>query len=281
MVDDFVKELTNYYKPHSPLEVLQIQRIALCRAKLAKLIDIEIAGRELYRREVESHPELVFEKLTQYSDSLRYLATLELRGQSILKSLYLDKTILQNIAKEITDSVSVVESDADFPNLYPKLCAYLKKAKFFPEQSDELGWDHKLSIFAEVIRVKGIGSQETKTKAKLGSFEATLLEMNRMDELVSKSKLKHQRSSQNDKAGYLRLVQQDFNVITDLANSVSKLKSVLQSYEEMKSWMLRSVDLNAQESERMMRYQTMLEKRLSTAIGELLELQKLNNKSDF
>ena len=49
----------------------------------------------------------------------------------------------------------------------------------------------------------------------------------------------------------------------------------------MKSWMLRSVDLSAQESERMMRYQVMLEKRLSTAIGELLMLQKIASKSNF
>lgn len=41
MVEEFAKELTDFYKPESPLEVLQIQRIAFCRAKLARLIDIE------------------------------------------------------------------------------------------------------------------------------------------------------------------------------------------------------------------------------------------------
>ncbi len=47
----------------------------------------------------------------------------------------------------------------------------------------------------------------------------------------------------------------------------------------MRSWMLRSVDLNAQESERMMRYQAMLEKRLSTAMTELLALHKLHKSN--
>lgn len=281
MVDDFVKELTDYYKPLSPLEVLQIQRIALCRAKLAKLIDIEIAGRELYRRDVESHPELVFEKLTQYSDSLKYLAAMELQGQPILKTLHVDKSSLQLIVKEIREFVGVVESDADFPKYFPKLCVFLNKSKFFPAQSDDLGWDHKLSIFAEIVRVKGIGFEEKNKKIQPGTYEAAVIQMDRMDRLVEKAKQNQQRSLQYDKDGYLRLLQDDFNVITDLADRVAQLKSVLQSYEEMKSWMLRSIDLNAQESERMMRYQTTLEKRLSTAIGELLELQKMSNKSAF
>lgn len=52
MVEDSTYELTSYYKPESPLEVLQIQRIAFCRAKLAKLIDIEVAGREMARSQI-------------------------------------------------------------------------------------------------------------------------------------------------------------------------------------------------------------------------------------
>jgi len=59
MVEEFTQELTHYYKPESPLEVLQIQRIAFCRAKLAKLKDMEVAGREIARRQIELQPELI------------------------------------------------------------------------------------------------------------------------------------------------------------------------------------------------------------------------------
>lgn len=41
LVDSYSKELIEYYKPESPLEQLQIQRIATCRAKLAYLYDLE------------------------------------------------------------------------------------------------------------------------------------------------------------------------------------------------------------------------------------------------
>ena len=281
MIDDFVKELTAYYKPQSPLEVLQIQRIAFCRAKLAKLIDIEVAGRELYRREIESHPELVFDKLTQYSDTLKHMAVMELRGESVFKSLHLDKGTLQAIAKEIREFVGTIEAVSDLPKAFPKLCVFLEKYKFGPDISEDLDIDGRLMVFAEMVRINFVGLNESNKKIKPGSYEAAILEMDRKDRLVKKLKMKHDRYSQNGLEVYLHSVQIDLNVITDLATNVAHLKTFLQSYEEMKSWMLRSIDLNAQESERMMRYQTSLEKRLSTAIGELLELQKMTQKSSF
>ena len=37
LVASYIKELVEYYEPASPLEKLQIERIAICRAKLANL----------------------------------------------------------------------------------------------------------------------------------------------------------------------------------------------------------------------------------------------------
>lgn len=82
MVDEFTQELTLYYKPESPLEVLQIQRIAFCKAKLAKLIDIEVAGREIERRQIDLSPELVMQKLTQYPENLKNLTLASIKGES-------------------------------------------------------------------------------------------------------------------------------------------------------------------------------------------------------
>ena len=281
MVDDFVKELAAYYKPQSPLEVLQIQRIAFCRAKLAKLMDIEVAGREIFRREIETNPDLVFVKLVQYSAHLKNLASLELKDQSILKVLGLDKTTLQLIHKEIREFADGLEGGDDLPKVFPKLCGFLKKAKLVEEQSDDMSWDQRLMVFAEKIRILTIGSDSRYAKVKPGSFEALLLQVEKEDQLMATAKRKQERKFQPGTDDYLRVIQPDLNVISDLARSFVQIKTVLNSYEEMKSWMLRSVDLSAQESERMMRYQVMLEKRLSTAIGELLMLQKIASKSNF
>jgi len=46
----------------------------------------------------------------------------------------------------------------------------------------------------------------------------------------------------------------------------------------MQELMLRSVTLSGEESDRLLRYQTTWERRLSSAIGELLVLQAKNAK---
>ena len=75
-------------------------------------------------------------------------------------------------------------------------------------------------------------------------------------------------------AGHHKAVDRDLQEITDLASLLEKVPTVVQSFNEMKEWMLRAADLQSEESDRMMKYQTMLERRLSSAIGELLELRK-------
>jgi hypothetical protein len=45
-------------------------------------------------------------------------------------------------------------------------------------------------------------------------------------------------------------------------------------YQEIKDFMLRALSLPVAESDLLMRYQTTLERRLSSAIGELLALQR-------
>ena len=41
LVQAYIKELADYYDPQSPLEKLQIERIAICRAKLHYLYELE------------------------------------------------------------------------------------------------------------------------------------------------------------------------------------------------------------------------------------------------
>ena len=91
MVQDFTHDLTEYYKPESPLEVLQIQRIALCRARLARLADMELAGREVARHLIEIQPERVMAQLKQFSESIKIVALKSIKGQSMLHVLDLDR----------------------------------------------------------------------------------------------------------------------------------------------------------------------------------------------
>ena len=273
MVDDFINELTAYYKPQSPLEILQIQRISFCRAKLAKLIDIEVAGREMARREIQHHPELIFEKLLQFSQKVKNLALKSIQGESVLEGLGLSQRGLTRIGQEIEGFMGDLQSEDELPKSFPFLCIYLNKTKFTKEQNESIGLDQRLMIFAE--KVRNLDQINVTSLHEQGGFESALLAIERASRIEEMARREQKRQTGYGVGGYRHVVQNDLEVIRLFAESFKQLPLVLQSFEEMKTWMLRSTDLNAQESERMIKYQTMLEKRLSTAIGELLALQKI------
>jgi hypothetical protein len=279
MVEEFTQELTHYYKPESPLEVLQIQRIAFCRAKLAKLIDMEVAGREIARRQIDLQPELVVQKLTQYSEKLRSLALASIKGESVLSSLSLDETTLNAIAHEIKGFVGTLEGESDLSANFPKLCAYLSGIQPVVDQINDMGVDQALMIFGERIRNLAINQKpEAPEKVQKGpretKFDEMMYRMQRTMQIDQMATRKTLRIKMPGVAGYHNAVEPDLQQITELASVLGEVPMVVQSFQEMKSWMMRAADLQSEETDRMMKYQTMLERRLSSAIGELLELRK-------
>ena len=63
LVEAYSQELIDFYEPKSSLEHLQIQRIAICRAKLSYLYELEKVKLSLASKELENQPEKVFEKI--------------------------------------------------------------------------------------------------------------------------------------------------------------------------------------------------------------------------
>jgi len=60
----------------------------------------------------------------------------------------------------------------------------------------------------------------------------------------------------------------------DLYQCYQKALGIADQYQGIKDLMLRAISLPSAESDLLMRYQTTLERRLSSAIGELLALQR-------
>jgi hypothetical protein len=254
MVQEFTHELTEYYKPESPLEVLQIQRIAFCRAKLAKLIDIELAGREMARKEIELHPEMVMARLTQFS------------------KFGLDTPTLTAIVQEIEGFAGVLEGEEDLPTAFPRLCAFLGGMVWAQDQIEDMGMDQRLMVFAQKIRNLRQNTKEgDQPETGIEALWRQIARDTQIEEMANRKVLRQKLPGNN---GFHQAVDRDLQEIKALATGLAALPSVVKSFEEMKSWMLRSMDMNAEDAERMMKYQTMLERRLSTAIGELLELRK-------
>jgi len=182
MVEAFVLELSEHYRPQSPLEVLQIQRIAFCRAKLAKLIDIEVAGREVARREIELHPEVVMARLVQYPEYLRKMVLQEIGQQSVLASLSLQRNELIEICQEVTGFLGLLEGEDDLELCFPKLCAYLDRVPQSREQLPDIGHDQKLMLFAQ--RLHHLFADEHIGPSSNSSIEDLLRKFARANDLM-------------------------------------------------------------------------------------------------
>lgn len=267
MVQEFTQALTDFYKPESPLEVLTIQRIALCRAKLAKLIDIELAGREIRRRQIENTPEIVMAQLTQFSQDLRDKALAHLAGTSLLDQFDLDESTLQAMEQEIRPVVKKFEISGGLQANFPVLSAYLARTPQAVNEFDGIGVNQRLTIF--INKIDDLVSLKFK---KANANDLLLVKLNREDALAS---LAQQRPPLNaDVQIHGDQLLASLSPLVAFFDLIAQVREVLECFESHKSWMLRSVDLSAPEGERMMKYQTMLERRLSSTMGELLELQK-------
>ncbi len=283
MVEAFTRELSDYYQPHSPLEVLQIQRIAFCRAKLARLIDIEWAGRHLARSEIERKPELVMARLDQYPLRLRNLARLFLAGESPLEPLGLDAARFEQINREIDAYPGMFSSPQDLGEKLPALVSHLTGAYAAGRKKAR----EKLSPGANFSRPSGGSEIESLLRSFSNSAESIANRLTAdpeargtFEELLKSVRTPEELTPSNASAAppsaiqYDALIRQYLRPIAYLAEDTARVPVVIQSYEQTREWMLRSADLTLEDADRMMKYQSMLERRLSTAIGELIELQK-------
>lgn len=290
MVEEFARELAEHYKPQSPLEMLQIQRIAFCRAKLAKLIDIEVAGRELARFDIDHRPEQTMDRLAQYPAHLRHWALEILEGRNPLDEIKIDEAELSAIHEEILQSerptldpqARVIDGERKFECLFPKLSEYLRRVYGAALESQrQNSADRAPSLFAALSHLskqinflrstrKHKGSQET-------GFEEMLRQVHLNEEITKIAEQSTDPSAQYTPVQYNLMAREALDIVSELAAIVAQLPRILQSFEQTKQWMLRAADLTADNADRMMKYQTMLERRLSTAIGELIELQKLRH----
>lgn len=82
LVERYERELTAFYKPESPLEKLQIQRIALCKGKLDALYELERVKLQIVKAELEGNPKLAVDRLHPVEDLTRSFAQTLSKGDS-------------------------------------------------------------------------------------------------------------------------------------------------------------------------------------------------------
>jgi hypothetical protein len=301
LVELYIQELSNYYQPQSPLEKLQIERIALCRAKLAHLYEVEQVRLQLVMEEIDQSPEKVLEQFGYLPDIAKGMVLEQIRFGQLRLPASLGVTQLQSIVREIHAFDGTISCIEDVQQYFPALCRYLNRHPDVVIQN-MAGLEGKLRLVnEELTRCISRGKHYMEYAWVL---LRPAVEQERKKEALEKEKM---TPEEEELEKYVRETQEQFAAeravrshkvdlsgprfpthatwIGELGNFVTifshqeRAQAVFERYEHTKALLKRSAQLPASESDLLMRYQTTLERRLSSAIGELLELQRRKSSS--
>jgi len=294
LIDSFTKELDDFYDPQSPLEKLQIQRIAICRAKLAKLYEVEGARLEMRSNKLEHSTESIFKELSYINGVVKGMVhEMAVFGQLILP-LGLTSEVLKQIAQEVI-ALEAKGQVKDPWKLLPSLSQFLEQIIEFNINESLESRLNLVSTYIQKVLDQGDLYHE-HLKLMLGSSndfglakDEVVEEEDELDLLIKQSQEKYrQKQGPNKKVKATPVLleeekTQDLNpidilgqckVFIDLCRYSQEAQKGFEQFMQTKSLMLKSVTLPSNESDLLMRYQTTLERRLSSAIGELLALQR-------
>lgn len=268
-----VAQLTAYYRPQSPLEHLQIQRIARCAAKLDTLYAIERARAQLALLATQKTDDALLEQFAHYPAAARRLAIQPDQGTP---RFGLTDRLLEQLCQEMDAFTGVLASESDLAASFPKLDKFLRATEIEgysgPYSMDQRLWAvaHQIEIYLSSITQP----DELASKNDLPPYEKILYKIY-MDDLHKKSLAKGVRPPQSDVIPYQSVVFGDFKIFRNLRRYRQQAREIVAQLPQVKALLLASVMMPVEDSDRFMRYQTTLEKQLSRYIGELLQLQSL------
>ena len=279
MVDEYAQELTHYYQPQSPLEKLQIGRIAICRAKLARLYEVEQVRLQLAQTRIENNPEQIFKEMGVNKGLVRAMALEGLRRGSITLPCNLSLGALEAIAKEVDRFHGKLQSEADLRESFPSLVQFLHQyaakglgqsttllerfevvvRRIYRAMRSDIYFGILSEIFDEQLQIE---------KQQFQEDDRDMTEL--MQELDPTYTLPEPVQALID----LHQLQTLLPLFIYLKKALEDAQDLIARYNTAKSLLIQSTLLPQADADLLMRYQTTLERRLSSSVGELLELQK-------
>ena len=265
-LDAYLRELTKHYQPSSPLEKLQLERIALCKVKLDALYELErvkllIAGEDLNRS-----PDLVMQRVSSGEKLTQSFALAMSKGRPPSLPMGLTPDILEKAASEINGVGGKLDQDDDMHVAMPLFSSFV----------DELASRLGISSYSAILRLgRAVNELLKDGNSVLTIFREMLneIEANKRGDHLSTPQGVGNQSSFSEESVEAKKINEALAVLLRLNDAVQGAKVVAEDFTRVRDLMSRSVTLSGEESDRLMRYQTTWERRLSSAIGELLTLQ--------
>lgn len=125
-IELYAQDLIAHYKAEDPLEILQMQRIALYREKLAKAYQAEIAQEQLVIQDLENNPEAVFAKMPSINPVSKGMAREFIIWKKWTLPLDLTAEGLSEICLEIKSLSLAIHSEKEFTQIFPCLTQFLE-----------------------------------------------------------------------------------------------------------------------------------------------------------
>jgi hypothetical protein len=277
LAQTYTRQLKEHYQPDSPLESLQVSRIARTWAKLERSYEQEQAKLALALYEFESTPRNTTSSMKEGGELELSIANSLLEGKSLPLPHLISEEEVEGVAKEAKALKGQVTSDSDFENLMPQLFNLVNNIK--------LSVLNGLEADATALdRFKIVARDLRKIFSDHGPFGALILiELEKMERARrDESSISGSRTQEN----YDRRRKVDFepNKIHDefvdnlklfirISDAFDKAKTLVEKLREHKQLMRTSISLSPEDFDRFARYQATLERRLSSQIGELRVMQ--------
>lgn len=270
-----VAELTAHYRPDNPLAQLQIERIARCAVKLESLYALEQTKSDLALLQSQAYPEKHMVHFAHYPAQARRLAWMRLANKAAKLPCNLTDADLKEVCTEINAYVDLLESLDDLKRGFPKLRKVLEKsngkANDVPLPLDDQLWvtSNKLQTYIDLQLCDPVVEAATSSN----SFDDLIKKIND-SEIVNDDHNYGTRPIVNQKAYQIQILK-GFNTFKTLNAYCHQAAEIMATYPRVQSMVAASTMMPPDDSDRLMRYQTALEKQLSRYIGEFLQLQKL------
>ena len=283
LVEGFTAQLLDYYQPDSPLEIMQLERIALCRAKLARLYEIERTRLQLAKNAISAAPEKLLDQLGVQNSLSKKLALELIEYQSITLPLHLTIEQLELITQELSSFSVGTLSEKEIKRHLPSLYRYLAQHSFvgLPEEAPIL---EKLQLVLQ--KLKTILESENPPIGRIAQLLDSLLQKGHAskeedhdvrDLMLALNPNYVEPPAKSINGGPkidLAKIESNFTCFADLLAMLRQAEKLVVHYEQSKSLIIKSLVLPQSETDLLLRYQTTWERRLSTEVGEFIELRK-------
>ena len=283
LIAHFTTELLEYYEPESPLEIMQLERIALCRAKLARLYEVERTRLQLAQHNISASPEKLLNQLNIPNGLSKKLALEQIDYGTMTLPLHLIPTQLKSIVEEVQYFSTKTISEKEFKRQMPILYQHLIEHEFF-------GVDQEVSILMRLQKLLEklikILESDNPLVGKIANFLEVMLqkggEAKQDDQEAHNLLLQINPDYVEPTAESIRMAERIDNAyilenlkqFVELHTAYQQAGKIVKHYEQSKELIVKSLVLPQTEADLLLRYQTTWERRLSTEVGEFIELRK-------